>query len=229
MRSTRRPARRDRRLLLTPAIALAQEDETDRCEPRKQGEQCGEGNGRTDARRRRHRQGLAQGLAEDHRHPVEGARQRRPRAHRHRGQRRAARPPRQRHSSIGGAGKDVLWGDWEPKDNGSNAVRRPARRRRQRLPLSQPRQEHHVRRRRATTGSSPTTATARSTAGRATSDYAQTRGRATPTRSATASIIRHFCAFGSKPNGDCKKPGESALAVLSRQATRALLTFLDAW
>ena len=33
-------------LLLTPAAALAQ-DEEDRCEPRKQGEQCGEGKGRT--------------------------------------------------------------------------------------------------------------------------------------------------------------------------------------
>ena len=33
-------------LLLTPALALAQEDEADRCEPRKSGEQCGEGNGR---------------------------------------------------------------------------------------------------------------------------------------------------------------------------------------
>jgi hypothetical protein len=22
--------------------------------------------------------------------------------------------------------------------------------------------------------------------------------------------VRHFCAFGSKPNGDCKKPGEKA-------------------
>src|SRR3954451_8535538 len=32
-------------LLLTPAAAFAQ-DETDRCGPRKQGENCGEGNGR---------------------------------------------------------------------------------------------------------------------------------------------------------------------------------------
>ena len=43
-------------------------------------------------------------------------------------------------------------------------------------------------------------------------------------------LIRHFCAFGSKPNGDCKKPGENAFAVLSRQASqRALLARLDAW
>ena len=35
--------------LLTPAVALAQDEETDRCEPTKQGEQCGEGNGRKTA------------------------------------------------------------------------------------------------------------------------------------------------------------------------------------
>ena len=42
--------------------------------------------------------------------------------------------------------------------------------------------------------------------------------------------IRHFCAFGSKPNGDCKKPGESAFATLARQDSQTdLLAFLAVW
>jgi hypothetical protein len=61
-------------------------------------------------------------------------------------------------------------------------------------------------------------------------DFAQTRWQSSAYKVKNCERIRHFCAFGSKPNGDCKKPGESAFAVLSRQAShKSLLAFLDAW
>ena len=61
-------------------------------------------------------------------------------------------------------------------------------------------------------------------------DYAQTRWQSNAYRVRNCERVRHFCAFGSKPNGDCKKPGENSLAVLSRQADqRSLLSRLDAW
>jgi hypothetical protein len=41
------------------------------------------------------------------------------------------------------------------------------------------------------------------------SDFAQTRENGAY-KVKNCEIIRHFCAFGSKPNGDCKKPGEKA-------------------
>ena len=66
--------------------------------------------------------------------------------------------------------------------------------------------------------------------GPGTGDYAQTRWQSSAYKVRNCERVRHFCAFGSKPNGDCKKPGENALAVLSRQASQsALLSFLDAW
>src|SRR4051812_18234931 len=58
-------------------------------------------------------------------------------------------------------------------------------------------------------------------------DYAQTRWQSNAYKVRNCEHVRHFCAFGSKPNGDCKQPGESSLAVLSRQASqRSLLAFL---
>ncbi len=66
--------------------------------------------------------------------------------------------------------------------------------------------------------------------GPGTNDYAQTRWQSSAYKVKNCETIRHFCAFGSKPNGDCKKPGENAFAVLSRQASQsALLARLDAW
>jgi hypothetical protein len=41
-------------------------------------------------------------------------------------------------------------------------------------------------------------------------DFAQTRWQSSAYKVKNCEIIRHFCAFGSKPNGDCKKPGEKA-------------------
>jgi hemolysin type calcium-binding protein len=43
-------------------------------------------------------------------------------------------------------------------------------------------------------------------------DFAQTRWQSSAYKVKNCEIIRHFCAFGSKPNGDCKKPGEKASA-----------------
>jgi Ca2+-binding RTX toxin-like protein len=61
-------------------------------------------------------------------------------------------------------------------------------------------------------------------------DFAQTRWLSKAYRVRNCERIRHFCAFGSKPNGDCKKPGESNLARLARQAGHAsLLGRLAAW
>jgi hypothetical protein len=61
-------------------------------------------------------------------------------------------------------------------------------------------------------------------------DFAQTRWQSKAYRVRNCERIRHFCAFGSKPNGDCKKPGENNLARLSRQADHSsLLARLDAW
>ena len=58
-------------------------------------------------------------------------------------------------------------------------------------------------------------------------DYAQVRENGAYKLS-HCEIIRHFCAYGSLPNGDCKKP--SAFAVLTRQADQdALLSRLVAW
>jgi Ca2+-binding RTX toxin-like protein len=60
-------------------------------------------------------------------------------------------------------------------------------------------------------------------------DYAQVRENGAY-KTKNCELIRHFCAFGSKPNGDCKKPGESAFAALSGQEDQdALLSRLVAW
>jgi Ca2+-binding RTX toxin-like protein len=47
-------------------------------------------------------------------------------------------------------------------------------------------------------------------------DYAQVRENGAY-KVSNCEIIRHFCAYGSKPNGDCKKPGGKA--SLSRRRT----------
>ncbi len=41
-------------------------------------------------------------------------------------------------------------------------------------------------------------------------DYAQTRWQSSAYTVKNCERVRHFCAFGSKPNGDCKKPGDAA-------------------
>jgi len=130
---------------------------------------------------------------------------------------------------IGGAGKDVLWGDWELAGNGSsqsdtlrggdgNDFLYPS---------------HGKNNMYGGDGNDRIIAYyghGLIDCGPGTGDYAQTRWQSSAYKVRNCERVRHFCAFGSKPNGDCKKPGENALAVLSRQdSQRALLAFLDAW
>ena len=130
---------------------------------------------------------------------------------------------------IGGAGKDVLWGDWELAGNGSsqsdtlrggdgNDFLYPS---------------HGKNNMYGGGGNDRIIAYyghGLIDCGEGKGDYAQTRWQSNAYRVRNCERVRHFCAFGSKPNGDCKKPGDSALAVLSRQdSQRALLAFLDAW
>ena len=119
---------------------------------------------------------------------------------------------------VGGDGKDVLWGDWDPSTTTrasatSCAAGRattsstPATARRGSTPAP------------ATTTSGRSTARARSTAAPGRGDVARIRENgAFKTRNCER--IQHFCQFGSKPNGDCKKPGE--VWACGRRAARAL-------
>jgi Ca2+-binding RTX toxin-like protein len=130
---------------------------------------------------------------------------------------------------IGNAGKDVLWGDWELAGNGSgqsdtlrggdgNDFLYPS---------------HGKNNMYGGDGNDRIIAYyghGLIDCGDGTKDYAQTRWQSSAYKVRNCEHIRHFCAFGSKPNGDCKKPGEDALAVLSRQDSQsALLARLDAW
>src|SRR3954464_3938590 len=105
-------------LLLTPALALAQEEQTDRCGERKAGEQCGEGRGRQTP-------GGGEKVSHKGWPKITGILW-------------MVREQRGTHSHTGGdrndellghhgndtvdglGGKDVLWGDWELTGNGPN-------------------------------------------------------------------------------------------------------------
>ncbi len=106
----------------------------------------------------------------------------------------------------GGPGKDVIWGDWDPKNNNSkqsdmlyggdgNDFIYPS---------------HGKNVMYGGRGNDRIIAYyghGTIDCGPGAKDYAQTRmNNAYKVRN--CEIIRHFCAFGSKPNGDCKKPGE---------------------
>jgi hemolysin type calcium-binding protein len=110
---------------------------------------------------------------------------------------------------AGGPGKDVLWGDWDPQDNST----------RQRDALRGGPGDDFI---------YPSHGTTRVLAGAGKDSIWAFYGKGTidcgPGRD-TARIrengafrtrncerIRHFCQFGSKPNGDCKKPGETLAA-----------------
>jgi len=107
---------------------------------------------------------------------------------------------------VGGDGKDVLWGDWDPSNNNT----------RQRDVLNGGAGDDFI---------YPSHGTTRVAAGAGndhiwafygkgtidcgagTADVAHIRENgAFKTRNCER--IQHFCQFGSKPNGDCKKPGE---------------------
>ena len=212
-------------VLLTPAIAVAQE-ETDRCAPIKQGEQCGEGHGRQTkggGEKVSHKgwpkiTGILWTVLDSRNHERTGTEDNDELLGHHGNDK-----------LIGGDGKDVLWADWDPKNNGTsqsdilrggngNDFLYPSHGKN--LLYGGPGNDRII----AYYGHGLIDC------GPGKSDYAQTRWQSSAYRVRNCERVRHFCAFGSKPNGDCKKPGESALAVLSRQANHAsLLSFLDAW
>jgi hypothetical protein len=105
------------------------------------------------------------------------------------------------------AGKDVIWGDWEPNNPSSqtdvmyggdgNDFIYPS---------------HGLNRMFGGRGNDRIIAFyghGTIDCGPGKSDYAQTRENGAY-KVKNCEIIRHFCAYGSKPNGDCKKPGEKA-------------------
>jgi hypothetical protein len=215
-------------LLLTPAVALAQNEEADRCEPRKSGEQCGEGNGRTTAGGGNtgnvsHKgwpaiTGILWKVLDSGDHERTGTEDNDELLGHHGDD-----------TVIGLAGKDVLWGDWELKGNGSNQT--DVLRGGDGNDFLYP--SHGKNNMYGGAGNDRIIAYyghGLIDCGPGKSDYAQTRWQSSAYRVRNCERVRHFCAFGSKPNGDCKQPGESNLAVLSRQASHAsLLSFLDAW
>jgi hypothetical protein len=214
-------------LLLTPAVALAQ-DEADRCEPRRQGEQCGEGNGRTTAGGGNtgnvsHKgwppiTGILWKVLDSGDHDRTGTEDNDELLGHHGDD-----------TVVGLAGKDVLWGDWELKGNGSNQT--DVLRGGDGNDFLYP--SHGKNNMYGGDGNDRIIAYyghGLIDCGPGKGDYAQTRWQSSAYRVRNCERIRHFCAFGSKPNGDCKQPGESNLAVLTRQANQAsLLSFLDAW
>jgi hypothetical protein len=202
-------------LLLTPAVALAQDEETDRCEPRKQGEQCGEGNGRKTAGGGNtgnvsHKgwpaiTGILWKVLDSRDHERTGTEDNDELLGHHGDD-----------TVIGLEGKDVLWGDWELKGNGSNQS--DTLRGGDGNDFLYP--SHGKNNMYGGDGNDRIIAYyghGLIDCGPGKGDYAQTRWQSNAYRVRNCEHIRHFCAFGSKPNGDCKKPGESKLAVLSRQ------------
>jgi hypothetical protein len=214
--------------LITPAVALAQDEEADRCEPRKSGEQCGEGNGRTTAGG-----GNTGNVSHKGWPPITGILWKVLDSRDHSRTGTEDNDELLGHHGddtvVGLEGKDVLWGDWELKGNGSNQS--DTLRGGDGNDFLYP--SHGKNNMYGGAGNDRIIAYyghGLIDCGPGKGDYAQTRWQSSAYRVRNCEHIRHFCAFGSKPNGDCKKPGESALAVLSRQASHAaLLSFLDAW
>jgi RTX calcium-binding nonapeptide repeat (4 copies) len=111
----------------------------------------------------------------------------------------------------GGAGKDVLWGDWDPSGNTT----------RQRDVLIGGAGDdivypsHGTTRVNAGSGADIIRAfygKGTIDCGAGSKDLAQIRENGA-FKTKNCEIIRHFCAFGSRPNGDCKQRGETLGAV----------------
>jgi hypothetical protein len=188
-------------VLLTPAIAVAQEE--DRCGAEKQGEQCGEGNGRQTkggGEKVSHKgwpkiTGILWTVLDSGNHQRTGTDDNDELLGHHGNDK-----------VDGGAGKDVLWGDWDPKSN--NAKQSDVLRGGDGNDFLYP--SHGKNLLYGGAGNDRIIAYyghGTIDCGAGAKDYAQTRtNNAYKVRN--CEIIRHFCAFGSKPNGDCKKPGE---------------------
>src|SRR4051812_1810643 len=207
--------------LSAPTVALAQ-DEGDRCAPRRSGEMCGEGHGR---------QAPGGGGKVSHKGwpKITGILWQ---GTDNQGHKRAGTEDNDELLGLqgndtlaGGPGKDVLWGDQSPTVNPStqkdvlrggtgNDFLYPSHGRN--TLLGGPGNDRII----AFYGRGVIDC------GPGDNDYAQTR-QTGAYRVRNCELVRHFCAFGSRPNGDCKKPGESAFAALARQADQdALLSRL---
>jgi hypothetical protein len=191
-------------LLLTPALALAQDEETDRCEPRKAGEQCGEGKGRQTpggGEKVSHKgwpkiTGILWQVLDSGNHERTGTEDNDELLGHHGDEK-----------LDGGPGKDVLWGDWDPKNNTTkqsdvlrggddNDFLYPSHGKN--LLYGGRGNDRII----AYYGHGTIDC------GPGKKDFAQTRWQSSAYKVRNCEVIRHFCAFGSKPNGDCKKPGE---------------------
>jgi hypothetical protein len=213
--------------LALPTAAQAQ-DEADRCGPDKQGEQCGEGNGRqtpggVGTGNVSHKgwpkiTGILWKVLDSRDHERTGTEDNDELLGHHGDDK-----------LQGLAGKDVLWGDWQA-NNPSNQT--DVMRGGDGNDFIYP--SHGKNNMYGGAGNDRIIAYyghGLIDCGPGKNDYAQTRWQRKDYKVRNCERIRHFCAFGSKPNGDCKKPGESALATLTRQddSHAALFAFLAVW
>jgi Ca2+-binding RTX toxin-like protein len=109
---------------------------------------------------------------------------------------------------VGGAGKDVLWGDWQA-NNPSNQT--DVLRGGDGNDFLYP--SHGKNNMYGGAGNDRIIAYyghGLIDCGPGDDDYAQTRWQSSAYTVRNCERVRHFCSFGSKPNGDCKKPGEKA-------------------
>jgi hypothetical protein len=198
-------------LLLACLAGPALAQETDRCGPDKAGEQCGEGNGRKTpggGEKVSHKgwpaiTGILWTVLDSGDHERTGTDDN-DELLGHHGDDKIA----------GGAGKDVLWGDWELRGNGPNQsdVLRGGDGNDFLYP------SHGKNLMYGGAGNDRIIAyygRGLIDCGPGDHDVAQTRWQSNAYRVRNCERVRHFCAFGSKPNGDCKKPGETA-ALLRR-------------
>jgi hypothetical protein len=200
-------------LLLACLAGTALAQETDRCGSPKAGEQCGEGNGRTTpggGSSVSHKgwppiTGILWKVLDNGDHERTGTEDNDELLGHHGDD-----------TVVGLAGKDVLWGDWELRGNGSNQsdVLRGGDGNDFLYP------SHGKNLMYGGAGNDRVIAYyghGLIDCGPGANDYAQTRWQSSAYKVRNCERVRHFCAFGSKPNGDCKKPGDKA-ALLRRPA-----------
>jgi Ca2+-binding RTX toxin-like protein len=195
-------------LLLVAYLAGPAFAQDDRCAPRKSGEQCGEGNGRTtpgggNTGNVSHKgwpaiTGILWKVLDSGNHERTGTVDNDELLGHHGND-----------TVVGGPGKDVLWGDWELSGNGANQsdVLRGGDGNDFLYP------SHGKNLMYGGAGNDRIIAYYGHgviDCGPGAHDYAQTRWQSSAYTVRNCERVRHFCAFGSKPNGDCKKPGEKA-------------------
>jgi hemolysin type calcium-binding protein len=205
--------------LTFPTAALAQED---RCGPEKRGERCGEGNGRQTpggpgTGKVSHKgwpkiTGILWQVTDSRDHTRRGTEDNDELLGHHGDD-----------TLYGLDGRDVLWGDWEPNNpsdqtdvlrggNGNDFL----------YP------SHGKNNLYGGAGNDRIIAyygRGLIDCGPGEKDFAQTRWQSKAYRVRNCERVRHFCAHGSRPNGDCKKPGETAYL----RSHSALWTRLAAW